>query len=149
MMLRRNFCAMNASDPLHWTQDSCFGAFRTVSLLHENRCKTCQTGAINAQVRKTKLRHNFSQRTYPIHSIGPKAHILGHFAPFRYYTKVVAKRAELVPLTHKFAKRSYVAIFCNERTRDTPLHPNLMFWVVSHRFITARKSVQNRLNWTH
>jgi hypothetical protein len=40
------------TDPLHWTQkNSCFGAFRTVSLLHENQCKTGRTGAINAQVR--------------------------------------------------------------------------------------------------
>jgi hypothetical protein len=29
---------------------------------------------------------------------------LGHFGPFRYCTKVDAKLAELVPLTHKFAK---------------------------------------------
>jgi hypothetical protein len=28
--------AMNAPDPLHWTQNSCFGAFRTVSLLYES-----------------------------------------------------------------------------------------------------------------
>jgi hypothetical protein len=39
------------TDPLHWTQNSCFGAFRTVSLLHESRCQTGRTGAINAQVR--------------------------------------------------------------------------------------------------
>jgi hypothetical protein len=35
--------------------------------------------------------------------------------------KVDAKLAELVPLTHKFAKQSRVRIFCNERTRSTPL----------------------------
>jgi hypothetical protein len=28
-----------------------FWAFRTDSLLHESRCKTCRTGAINAQFR--------------------------------------------------------------------------------------------------
>jgi hypothetical protein len=39
-----------------------------------------------------------------IHSIGPKTHVLGRFGPFRYYLKVDAKMAELVPLTHKFAK---------------------------------------------
>jgi hypothetical protein len=33
-----------------------------------------------------------------------KTHVLGHFGPFRYCTKVDAKLAELVPLTHKFAK---------------------------------------------
>jgi hypothetical protein len=42
---------MDAPDPLQWTQNSYFGAFRTVSLLHESRGKTGRTGAINAQVR--------------------------------------------------------------------------------------------------
>jgi hypothetical protein len=45
------FFATKAPDPLHWTQFSCFGAFRTVSLLHESRCKTGRTSTINAQVR--------------------------------------------------------------------------------------------------
>jgi hypothetical protein len=51
-----------------------------------------------------------------IHSIGPKTLDLGHFGPFRYYTKVVAKLAEQVPLTHKFAKRSFFKNFRIERT---------------------------------
>jgi hypothetical protein len=45
------FFATNAPNPLHWTPNSCFGAFRTVSLLHESRCKTGRTGAIIAQIR--------------------------------------------------------------------------------------------------
>jgi hypothetical protein len=45
------FFVTNAPKPLHWTQDSSFVAFRTVSLLYESRCKTGRTGAINAQVR--------------------------------------------------------------------------------------------------
>jgi hypothetical protein len=49
-----------------------------------------------------------------IHSIGRKTHVLGRFGPFRYCTKVNAKLAELVPLTHKFAKQSRVGIFRNE-----------------------------------
>jgi hypothetical protein len=46
---------------------------------------------------------------------------LGCFGPFRYCTKVDAKLAELVPLTHKFAKEGLVRFFRNERTRSTPL----------------------------
>jgi hypothetical protein len=42
---------MNAPDPLNLTKNSCFGAFRTVSLVHECRCKTGRNGNINAQVR--------------------------------------------------------------------------------------------------
>jgi hypothetical protein len=51
-----------------------------------------------------------------IHSIGPKTHILVRFGPFHYYMKVNAKLAELAPLTHKFARRSCVEIFRNERS---------------------------------
>jgi hypothetical protein len=52
-----------------------------------------------------------------IHSIEPKTHILRHFGPFCYCTKVDAKLAELVPLTYKFAERSFVEIF----PQQTPL----------------------------
>jgi hypothetical protein len=49
-------------------------------------------------------RLNFSQQMHPIHSIGLKTHVLGHFGPIGYCTKVDAKLAELERLTHKFAK---------------------------------------------
>jgi hypothetical protein len=55
--------------------------------------------------------------------IGLKTHVLGRFGPFGYWKKVDAKLAELVPLTHKFAKQSRVRIFRNERTQSTPLNP--------------------------
>jgi hypothetical protein len=54
-----------------------------------------------------------------------------------------------VPLSHKFAKQSRVRIFRNDRTRSTQLDPKLMFWGVSYRFVTARKSMQNWPNWCH
>ena len=44
------------------------GAFGTVWLPYETRCKT---GRISAKVRATKSRRNFSQRTYSIHPIAP------------------------------------------------------------------------------
>jgi hypothetical protein len=69
--------------------------------------------------------------------------------PFRYCTKVDAKLAELMTLSHKFAKQSRVRIFHNEHTRSTPLDPKLMSWGVSDRFVTAQKSMQNRPNWWH
>jgi hypothetical protein len=50
------------------------------------------------------LRWLFSQRTHVIRSIGPKTHVLVRFGPFRCSMKVDEKLAELVPLTHKFAK---------------------------------------------
>ena len=44
------------------------GAFGTVWLSYETQCKTGET---SAKVRATKSRRNFSQRTHPIHPIGP------------------------------------------------------------------------------
>jgi hypothetical protein len=63
-----------------------------------------------------KLRLNFSQQMHPIHSIRPKTHVLGCFGPFRYCTKMAAKLADHVPLTHKFTKRNCFKIFWNKRT---------------------------------
>jgi hypothetical protein len=66
------------------------------------------------------MRRNFSQQAHLIHSIGPKTHVLGRFGPFCFCSKVDAKLAELAPLTQKFAKRSSVGTFHNERA--DPLH---------------------------
>ena len=52
-----------------------------------------------------------------------------HPGPFGCFTKLGAKRAELV---QKFVSRSRVGIFLNERTRSTPMDPKLMFWYVSY-----------------
>jgi hypothetical protein len=91
----------------------------------------------------------FSQRMHPIHSIGPKTHILGRFRLCRYCTKVDAKLNEQVPLTHRFTKRSCVEIFRNERSWSTPLDEKLKFWSISDCFVTARNSMQNWPNWHH
>ena len=52
-----------------------------------------------------------------------------HLEPFSCLTKFGAKCAELV---QKFVPLSRVGIFCNERTRCTPLDPKLMFWYISY-----------------
>ena len=49
---------------------------------------------------------------------------LGAFGTVCLLTKLGAKQAELV---QKFVPRSRVGIFCNERTRSTPLDPKLIF----------------------
>jgi hypothetical protein len=102
--------------------------------------QNCRTGAM---VTARKSRRNFLQLTHLIHSIAPKTHVLGCFGPFRYCWKVDAKLAELVPLTHKFAKQSRVTIFRNERSRSTPLDPKLIFWGTSDCLITTLQSMQN------
>src|SRR6185295_3872587 len=51
-----------------WCVSYYLGAFGTVWLPYETRYKT---GRTNAKVRATKSHRNFSQRTHPIHHIGP------------------------------------------------------------------------------
>jgi hypothetical protein len=72
-----------------------------------------------------------------------KTHDLERFGPFRYRPKLDAELAKVMPLMHKLAKQSRVGIFCNERTRSTPMDPKLMFWSVPDRFVMARMSMQN------
>ena len=51
-----------------WYVSYYLGAIGTVWLPYKTRCKT---GRTSAKVRATNLRRNFSQRTHPIHPIGP------------------------------------------------------------------------------
>jgi hypothetical protein len=143
------FFATNAPDPPHWTLNSCFATVWTVLLLHESRCKTRQTGAINAQVRTAKSHWNFSQRKHPMPNIGPITQVLLRFALFHYCMKVGAKRGRTVQLMHKFVHRSRVRIFCNECTRSAPLDPKLIFWGVSDHSFNGWMSVQKRPNWSN
>ena len=60
----------NPLDPklTFWCVSYSFGAFGTVWLPYETRCKT---GRTSLKGRATKSRQIFSQRTHPIHPIGP------------------------------------------------------------------------------
>ena len=69
----------------------------------------------------------------PISCFGAFLSVRVHFGPFRYCTKLDAKRAELVQLMQKFMQRCLVRIFQNERSRSAPLDPKLMFWCVCFR----------------
>ena len=51
-----------------WCVSYYLGVFGTIWLPYETRCKT---GRTSAKVRATRSRRNFSQRTHPIHPIGP------------------------------------------------------------------------------
>src|SRR4026208_1712592 len=62
-----------------WCVSYYLGALGTVWLPYETRCKT---GRTSTKVRATKSRRNFSQRTHPIHPIGPEIDVLVHFVLF-------------------------------------------------------------------
>ena len=68
--------ATKARDPPRWTLNRRFGTFRTI-WLHSGLLD--RTSAI---VRATKSRPNFSQRTHPIHPIGPEIDVLVCFVTF-------------------------------------------------------------------
>ena len=71
---RRNFrkerTRSTSLDPTlkFWCISNYFGAFGTIWLPYETRCKT---GRSSAKVCATKSRRNFSQRTHPIQPIAP------------------------------------------------------------------------------
>jgi hypothetical protein len=137
----------NEPDPSHCSPNSCFAAFLTVSLVHELRCETGQTCAINAQVHATKSRWNFLQWTHLIHPIGPQTHVLERLWLFRCCTNFSAKRVELVPFMQIFVQQSHIGIFRDKRTLSSPLDPKLKFWGVSRGFIPSQKSRQNGPKW--
>src|SRR6185437_14153337 len=58
------------------------------------------------------------------------SYFMGAFQTVSLPYKTRVKRAELVQLIRKLKPRSRVGIFGNERTRSTPLDPNLMFSLV-------------------
>ena len=53
---------------LFWCVSYYLGAFGTIWMPYETRCKT---GRTSAKVRATNLHQNFSQQTHPIHPIVP------------------------------------------------------------------------------
>ena len=108
-----------------------FGAFGTVWLSYETRCKT---GRTRAKVRATKSLRNFFATNAPdpphwtLNSCFGTFHTIWvHLVLFGCLTKVGAKQAKL---GQKFVPRSRVGIFRNERTRSTPFYSKHIFWYV-------------------
>src|SRR6185369_436680 len=143
------------SDPNHRTLNSCFGAFLSVSVdldpfrycmkLRAKRAKLLQ---LMQKFVPRRLVRNFchdvileifatnapSPHYWNLNScFGAFLSIWVHLEPFRYCTKLAAKRAKLVQLMQKFVQRCLVIIFRNERSQSAPLDPKLKFWFVSFR----------------
>ena len=100
------------------------GAFGTVWLPYETRCKTCRT---SAKARATKSHRNFSQQTITIQPIGSQTDVFGvfyiiwvHSGPFGCLMKLGGKRAELVQKSyHEIASEFFPT------NAPDPLHWNL------------------------
>jgi len=169
---------MNAPDPPHWTLNSRFGAFRTIRVhLGPFGCLTKLSAKLAEVVqmfvpwsrvgifRNERTRSTLLDAYLMFRCV---SYYLGAFGTVCCVTILSSKPAKLV---QKFVPQSRVGIFCNERTRSTPLDSKLMFWCVSYylgAFSTvwlpyktqckmgwsgakarATKSCQNFLKWTH
>ena len=133
------FFATNAPDPPHLSLNSCFGAFRTIWVhMGPFGCLKKLDGKQAEIVQKFVPRSRvgiFCNERIRSTPLDPKLtfwNVLYHLCAFGNIgclTKLGAKQAELV---QKFVPQSRVGIFCNERTRSTPLDSKLMVWCVSY-----------------
>ena len=125
------------STPLHrkltfWLVSYYLGAFGTVWLPYETRCKTAEL--VQKFVPRSRVRIFCNERTRST-LLDPKltfscvSYYLGAFGTVWLPYETRCKTAELV---QKFVPHSRVGIFCNERTRSTPLDPTLTVSYVSY-----------------
>ena len=130
---RSEFFATNATDPPHWTLNSCFCVYCTI-WMHSGPfgCLTKPDAKRAEVVQKfvpwSRVRIFRNERTHPPYWTQNSCLILFHtifvhLAPFCCITKLSAKRAKLM---QKFGPRSRVGIFRDERNRSTPLDSKLM-----------------------
>jgi hypothetical protein len=127
--------------------NSYFVAFRTISLLHQLRCKTGRTGAISALVRATKSRRKLlaANAPNPPHwTPNPCFEAFWTISLLHEHQRKTRRTGAINALLHA------TKICRNLLQRTHPIHPiglKLMFWGISDRFVSAQTSVQNRPNW--
>src|SRR6185312_9232234 len=122
---------------MFWCVSFRLGAFGTVSLLHETRCKWAKLVQLMQEfvpqslVRISRNRHTRSTQFDPMLMFSCVSFLLGAFGTIMLLHKLDAKHAKLVQLMQKFVPRGLVSNFYNERPQSIPLDPKLMFWCVS------------------
>ena len=103
-----------------WCLSNYLGASGTVWLPCETRCKT---GRTSAKVRATKSLQNVSQRTHPLHPIGPYTNILVRFVLFGCIRdRLVALRTQC-KTGQTSAKVRATKSLRNFSQRTYPIHP--------------------------
>ena len=108
------------------------GAFGTISLLTKlsaKRAEVVQKFVPRSRVGNFCNKHTRSTPLDPKLTFSYVSYYLGALGTVWLPYETRCKTAELV---QKFVPRSRVGIFCNERTRSTPLDPKLPFWYVSY-----------------
>ena len=117
-----------------WCVSYYLGAFGTVWLPYETRCKRGRASACSCHELASEF---FATNTpnpphWTLNSFfGASRSVWVYLAIFCYYTKLGANRVELVQLMQKFVPWRRIRIFRTEHTQSTPLDPKLIFWCVS------------------
>ena len=129
----------NATDPPHWTLNSCFVVFRTIwvhlvpfgclTKLGEKQAELVQKFVPRSCIGIFRNEHTRSTPLVPKLMFSLFCTIWVHLGPFGCLTKLGAKRAEL---EQNFVPRCRIAVFRNKRTRSTPLDLKFMFWGISY-----------------
>src|SRR6185312_15377540 len=133
------FFATNAPVPPHWTLNSCLVHF-VQSWCIWDRLVDLRNSVQNGLNWYKSSWYEVATKFFEMNTPDPSHWTLNscsgtfrtisvHLGPFGLLLKFDAKRVELV---QKFVPRSCVGIFCNERTRSTPLDPKQMFWCISY-----------------
>jgi hypothetical protein len=110
---------MNAPDSLHWTQSSYLRRFGPSRYCTKVDTKLAELVPLSHKFGKQSCVRIFRNECTQSTPLDPKLMFWGRFGPFRYRTKVDAKLAELVPLSHNFAIQSRVGFATNA---PDPLH---------------------------
>jgi len=131
------FFATNATDPPHWTLNSCFGVYFTIWMhlgpfgcltkFDAKRAEVVQKFVPWSRVGIFLNKRTRSTLLDPYLMFRGVSYYLGAFGTVCCVTTLSSKRAKLV---QKFMPRSRVGSFRNERTRSTPLHSKLTFCCV-------------------
>jgi hypothetical protein len=88
----------------------------------------------------------FSQRTCPLHTVGPKLMVWVVSRNFFAARHPSRKRVSGVHKSKSFCHRNHFFVFNNEHAQNTTLGPKLMFGVVSRNFVAACHPFRKRVS---
>ena len=157
---------MNAPEPPHWTLNSCFGASRSIwvhlamfhyyTKLGAKRVELVQLMQKFMPWCRIRIFRNEHTQSTPLDPklLCASRSVWSHLAMFHYYTKLGAKRVELVQLMQKFVPRSRIRIFFATNAPNAPqwtlkscLCASRSVWVYLAIFRYYTKLCANGLNW--
>ena len=105
------------------------GPFGRLTKLIAKRAELAQKFVPQSRVEIFRIKRTRSTPLDPKHIFWFVSYHLRALGSLGCLTKLGAKHCELV---QKFVRRGRFGVFNDERTRSTPLDPNLMFWCVSY-----------------